>query len=193
MPRTARHVVHPKESPCRGRARPVGGRWRDRHPIAWWRRRRHRGVDGAYWRADAVVAVDAAAFPGVWRVDIRGDRPQDRVDVPALNGCSGPRQILSFHGRSVTRPVGCSARALEARTAVQRRANRVVRSFACGRAGDSCESCRGQPHAAADDRVVPLGRLACPESGSAMLSRLAVQYEGGSTDAGSVAGDRREL
>jgi hypothetical protein len=81
----------------------------------------------------------------------------------ASNVVRGLRQILSFHVPSVARPVGCSARALEARTAVQRKGKCTVRSFACERAGDSCESrrattargcgrwwsCRlvGQPHA----------------------------------------------
>ena len=48
--------------------------------------RRHRGVDSAPLAgpvvADALVAMDAAAFPGVWLVDVRGHVAQDRVDVP---------------------------------------------------------------------------------------------------------------
>ena len=88
---------------------------------------------------------------------------------------SGQEQILSFHGRNVTQPVGCSAGALEARTAVQRRGNRTVRWFPCGRAGDSCESPRNRTRLSTILGVL-LGRpVACTEPGSAMLSRLAVQ------------------
>jgi hypothetical protein len=54
---------------------------------------------------------------------------------PRLDVCKRLAADPLVHVPRVRRPVGCSAGALEARIAVQRRANRIVRSFACGCAG----------------------------------------------------------
>ena len=149
------------------------------------RDRRRRVVGGARLAGpvvpDAVVAMDAAAVPGVWPVDVRGHAAQDRVDVPGVECLTcGPRQILSFHCWNVPQLLVCAARALEARTAVQRRGSRAVRSFPCGRAGDSCESCRAQPHAAADDpcRAAWSGQPPAQNGALRCLVRLPFSNEG---------------
>jgi hypothetical protein len=85
--------------------------------------------------------------------------------------------MLSVPHPKVTQPVGCSARAREARTAVQRRG---TEPFARSRA--DVPEMEGSLVGLKRTRlptivVVPLGRLAArPEPGSAMLGRLAVQY-----------------
>jgi hypothetical protein len=108
-----------------------------------------RSPSSVRWRflPDALVAVDAAALRafGESTSAVMGRR---------IASMSGVLNVVrrSFHGRHMTRRVGRSVRALEARKAVRRRGNCAARSFACGRAGDGGESRRARPRTAADDR-----------------------------------------
>jgi Anion-transporting ATPase len=110
--------------------------------------------------SDAASAyAEQAVAGGLHHISIDPQRAMEeylRQQLPigplaALLARSRPQQILSFQGRNVTQPVGCSARA--ARGSHRRPAEgEPHRSLApCGGAGDSCESRRAQPHAAADD------------------------------------------
>lgn len=123
------------------------------------RRRRHRGVDSALLPGpevpDALVAIDAASFPGVWRVDIRGHVAQDRVYVPdaecLVRDPARSRSSRSTAGMLRNLPV---ARRERSRLAPPSRGGPTAPFAHSPRrhAGDGSESRRGQPHAAGNDR-----------------------------------------